>query len=49
MQITNPDVEWLFKLYSILQFLYEEYPELFSAEDEEVLKITGELIRSLRS
>jgi hypothetical protein len=35
------------ELLDIVEYIYGEYPELFSKEDEETLKITGELIRGL--
>lgn len=46
--IGRPDVEWLTKLLQIVVFIYAEYPELFTEEDEETLKIVGQLIRSLQ-
>lgn len=46
--IGRPDVEWLSKLLQIVVFIYAEYPELFTEEDEETLKIVGQLIRSLQ-
>ena len=48
IHITRPDVEWLIKLYKIVSYVYEDYPELFSKEDEETMKVAGELIRSLQ-
>ena len=48
IHITKPDVVWLTKLYRLALANYEDYPELFSEEDEEVLKVAGELIRSLQ-
>jgi len=48
VHITQTDVMWLGRLYIIAQYIYEQYPELFNEEDEETLKIAGELIRSLR-
>lgn len=46
--IGRPDVEWLAKLLKILEEVYQDYPELFSKEDEETMKIAGQLIRSLQ-
>lgn len=48
IHLTRPDVEWLTKLYAIVSYVYEDYPELFSKEDEDTLKVAGELIRSLK-
>lgn len=48
IHLTRPDVEWLVKLYKIVSYVYEDYPELFSDEDVETLKVTGQLIRSLQ-
>jgi len=48
VHITQTDVMWLGRLYIIAQYIFEQYPELFTEEDEETLKIAGELIRSLR-
>ena len=48
INITPADVVWLGRLYIIAQFIYEEYPELFNKDDEETLKIAGELIRRLK-
>lgn len=45
--MNKPDALWLLKLLEIVEYIYGEYPELFSEEDEETLKITGEIIRSL--
>lgn len=47
INITRPDVQWLAKLLDIIVYIHGEYPELFSAEDEETLAIAGELIRGL--
>lgn len=47
IHLTKPDAAWLLKLLIIIEEIYEDYPELLNAEDEEVLKITGELIRSI--
>lgn len=46
--VTNADVDWLIKLVDIVEWVYAEYPELFSKEDEETLAIAGQLIRSLK-
>jgi hypothetical protein len=45
--LTIPDIKWLKKLLDIVTFIYKEYPELFSTEDEETMKIAGELIGRL--
>lgn len=47
IHLTRPDAEWLRKLLDLAEANYEDYPELFSKQDEEVLKIAGELIRSI--
>lgn len=47
IHITKPDAQWLEKLLEIILYIHSEYPELFSAEDEETLAIAGELIRGL--
>lgn len=39
---------WLLKLLDIVEYIYKEYPELFSKEDEETLAIAGEYIRSIQ-
>ena len=39
---------WLGRLYIIAQHILEDYPELFTTDDEETLKVVGELIRSLK-
>ena len=49
IHVTRPDVEWLVKLLDIIEYIYQEYPELFTEEDEETLKVAGELIRSLQA
>ena len=48
INITKADVVWLGRLYIIAKYIHEQYPELFTEEDEETLKVAGELIRSLR-
>ena len=48
IHVTRPDVEWLLRLLDIVEYIYQEYPELFTKEDEDTLKVAGELIRSLR-
>jgi len=47
IHVTRPDVEWLLKLLDIVEYIYQEYPELFTEEEEDTLKVAGELIRSL--
>lgn len=46
-RLTKADAGWLKKLLVIVEFIYQEYPELFSEEDEDDLKVARELIRSL--
>ena len=46
--IGPPDVAWLAKLLVIAEYIHKEYPELFTKEEEETLKVAGELIRSLQ-
>lgn len=46
--LTPPDAEWLTKLMEIIDFIHQEYPELFSKEDEETLDIARQLIRSIQ-
>jgi len=48
IHVTKPDVEWLLKLLDSVEYIYQEYPELFTEEEEEILKVTGQLIRSLK-
>ncbi len=47
VNLTRPDVGWLKKLVVVVEEIHDDYPELFSDEDEETLKITQELIRNL--
>jgi len=47
VELTKPDVQWLLTLLTLVQDVYWDYPELFSEEDEDVIRIAGELIRSL--
>lgn len=47
IHITRADAQWLKALLNIVEYIYQEYPELFSKEDEEALAIAGELIRSI--
>lgn len=47
IHLTKPDAVWLSRLLDLVEEVYEDYPELFSNEDEEVLAVTGELIRSI--
>jgi len=49
INLTKPDVEWLVKQDNVIQWIYTNYPELFSEEQEEILRITSELIRSLNT
>jgi hypothetical protein len=39
---------WLGRLLIVTEYIYEQYPELFSKEDEETLKISRELIKGLK-
>lgn len=48
IHLTRPDVEWLEKLLVITDYIYKEYPELFTKEDVESLAIARQLIRSLQ-
>ena len=47
INITRADAQWLKALLDMVEYLYQEYPELFSKEDEEALAIAGQLIRSI--
>ena len=47
IHLTKADADWLLKLLEIAEANYEDYPELYSVRDEEVLKIAGQLIRSI--
>ena len=47
IHVTRPDVVWLTRLLDIVEYIYQEYPELFTEEEEDTLKVAGELIRSL--
>lgn len=47
IQLTRPDIEWLATLFKCIKYLYQEYPELFSKEDEEALLICDQLIKDL--
>lgn len=47
MTLTRPDVQWLVKLLVVITYIHREYPELFSEEDEETLKIARQLIGAL--
>jgi hypothetical protein len=49
INVTNADVMWLGRLLIITEYIYQQYPELFNEEDEETLKIAGELIRSIKT
>ena len=48
IHVTRPDVEWLLRLLDIVEYIFQEYPELFTEEEEDTLKVAGELIRSLK-
>ena len=47
INITRGDAAWLLKLLLIIESNHEAYPELFTSEEEETLKITAEIIRSI--
>jgi len=47
-QLSKADVLWLAKLLDITQYIQGEYPELFSAEDEEAMLIVSQLIEELK-
>ena len=47
IHLTRPDAAWLAKLLVICLYIHKEYPELFTKDDEEALKIAQELIRSI--
>lgn len=49
IHLTKPDVAWLERLLEVVEFIHEEYPELFSDEDEETLRIVAQLIKDLNS
>lgn len=49
IHLTKPDVNWLTKLLDVVEGIHDDYPELFSKEDRETLKITRQLIRSLNT
>jgi hypothetical protein len=46
--MNKADAQWLAKLIAVIDYIYQEYPELFSKEDEETLAIARELIGSLQ-
>jgi hypothetical protein len=48
IHLTKADAQWLAKLLDIVEYIYQEYPELFNKEDEETLAIARELIRSIQ-
>jgi hypothetical protein len=47
IHLTRPDVAWLKRLLDITEYIYREYPELFSKEDVEALTIASQLIEDL--
>ena len=47
INITRPDAQWLLRLLEMTEWIHSEYPELFTEEEEEALKVSGELIRSI--
>ncbi len=48
VNLGRPDVEWLARLWELADEKRNDYPELYSDSEEELLKVTGELIRSLQ-
>jgi len=49
IHLTRPDAEWLHKLLQLIEYIYEEYPELFSEEDEDMLRVAKQLIEDINS
>ena len=47
INITRSDVAWLLKLLLIIEANHTAYPELFTLEEEETIKIAGQLIRGI--
>lgn len=47
IHLTKADAQWLKKLLDTTEWIQKEYPELFSLEEDEMLKIVGELIRRI--
>jgi len=47
--LSRPDIQWLKELMDLNESLLQDYPELFSDEDEETIKVVGELIRRLHA
>ena len=47
INITRGDAAWLLKLLLTIEGIHESCPELFTSEEEETLKITAEIIRSI--
>lgn len=48
IHLTKADAQWLAKLLDIVEYIYQEYPELFTKEEEETLAIARQLIRSIQ-
>ena len=48
VHLTKADIAWITELLVLTAGIYDDYPELFNAKDEEVLKITSQLIGSLK-
>ena len=46
--LTQADVMWLGRLLVVIEYIYEHYPELFTKEDEETLKIARQLIEEIQ-
>ena len=47
INITKADSGWLLRLLIITENIFEDYPELFTDEEEETLRIAAQLIRSI--
>lgn len=47
IHLTRPDAVWLERLLNVIEDIHEDYPELFTKQDEETLAVAGELIRSI--
>ena len=49
IHLTPPDAVWLKKLLVIAKYIQQEYPELFTEEDDETLLVTEQLIKDLNA
>ena len=45
INITNPDYEWLRKLLALAIEKQQEYPEIFSYNQEEIIVICEEILK----